>query len=107
MPGSKGGAFGYDGKEGILTVARLTRIDRKYIMQLGIGKALPMREEIKKNILWGNTWPHIAIDLGISRKKLVQMVGANHLCAIKGDFLEELKFACKEAGIEIWEFSSM
>jgi len=105
--GKAGGAFGYDGKEGTLTVARLTRIDRRYVMQIGIGQALPMREEIKKDILWGNMWPHIAIDLGVDRKRFVQMVGANHLCAIQGDFLEEMKFACKEAGIEIWEFQSM
>lgn len=105
--GAGGGAFGYDGREGILTVARLTRVDRKYLMQVGVGRALPMREEIKKNILWGNTWPHIAIDLGVKRKQLVQMVGANHLCAIQGDFLEEIKFACKEAGIDIWEFGRL
>ncbi len=105
--GRGGGAFGYDGKEGILTVARLTRIDGEYVMQLGIGKALPMGEEIKKNILWGNTWPHIAIDLGINRKKLIQMVGANHLCALKGDFLAEMKFACEEAGIKVWEYGSL
>ena len=103
--GKAGGAFGYDGKEGILTVARLTRIDREYVMQMGRGRALPMREEIKKNILWGNTWPHIAIDLGVSRKRLVQIVGANHLCALLGDFIDELKFACREAGIEVQEFS--
>ncbi|MGB9876951.1 MAG: fucose isomerase [bacterium] len=105
--GKSGGAFGYDGKEGILTVARLTRIDREYVMQMGIGKALPMRDEIKKNILWGNTWPHIAIDLGVSRKELVQIVGANHLCAILGDFIHELKFACREAGLEVQEFSEV
>lgn len=105
--GAGGGAFGYDGKEGILTIARLTRIGREYVMQLGRGKALTMKEEIKRNILWGNTWPHIAIDLGVSRKKLVQMVGANHLCAIKGDFIEELKFACREAEIDVWEFGSV
>ncbi|MBC7328216.1 fucose isomerase [bacterium] len=105
--GASGGAFGYDGKEGTLTIARLTRIDRQYIMQLGLGKALPLEEDIKKNILWGNTWPHIAIDLGVSRKQLVQMVGANHLCALQGDYVEELEFACREAGLEVWRFSSV
>jgi L-fucose isomerase len=99
--GKSGGAFGYDGLPQRLTVARLYRLDGEYRMQLMLGEALAFTPEMKKHIIWGQTWPHVAIRLGIDAQEFVKRAGANHFVAIPGDFLAEAKYACQAAGITI------
>lgn len=104
--GKAGGAYGYDGKEGEITVARLFRMGGDYYLQAGLGRSLPITPEIKQNILWGHMWPHIAIDLGVKKDSLIEQAGANHFCAIVGNFLKELQFIAREADITFLPFSS-
>ncbi|MDI6827197.1 MAG: fucose isomerase [Armatimonadota bacterium] len=104
--GESGGAVGYDGQPCTMTICRLCRIDGEYYMQMGVGRSLEITPEITKNILWGKTWPHIAVDLGVNPASLVAVVGANHLSATTGDFSIEITYACRELGIPIIRLDS-
>lgn len=104
--GKSGGAIGYFAKPVDITVARLVRISGKYYMQMAKGRILKITEQIKKNILWGRSWPHIVIEINSEEELLKQIVGSNHYCATVGDVTEELTYFCREAGISIIRMDS-
>ena len=104
--GAGGAAVGYEGMPGELTVARLVRFDREYVMQLGLGRAVPVDRSVRSRIVWGQTWPHIAISLGVSGEALMAGVGSNHLCAAAGDLTTEIAHACRQADIPIVRLDS-
>jgi len=104
--GASGAAVGYEGAPGELTVARLIRFDREYVMQLGVGRAVPVDRSVRSRIVWGQTWPHIAISLGVSGQALMAAIGSNHLSATAGDHTAEITHACKQADIPIVRLDS-
>jgi len=104
--GAAGGAIGYNGAPGPLTVARLIRIEGEHLMQLGLMRAREITQEVAEKIIWGQTWPHIAIEHGVQRDLLVRAVGSNHYCALPGDRTAEVEHACREAGIEVLRLDS-
>lgn len=104
--GASGAAVGYEGAPGELTVARLIRFDREYVMQLGLGRAVPVDRSVRARIVWGQTWPHIAISLGVSGKALMAAVGSNHLCATAGDLTTEITHACRQLDIPVVRLDS-
>ena len=104
--GASGGAVGYDGGPGELTIARLIRIKGRYLMQLGLGRSLSITPEIKKSIKWGQMWPHVALDLGVDPARWIRAAGSNHYCAIPDNFTDEVSYACREAGIPLVRIDS-
>jgi L-fucose isomerase-like protein len=102
--GASGGAIGYSGLPQRMTVARLYRIEGEYRMQLALGETLAFTPKMKRGIIWGKTWPHIAIHLDIDAQQFIKRAGSNHYIAMPGDFRGELKCACQAAGIAIEEF---
>ena len=99
--GKAGGCVGYSGKSGgITTVARLIRINSKYIMQFGVGDTVEVTDEMKERLEWGKNWPQIAIDLSISDQRMAEIFGSNHFSLVLGDFSKEIEFFCKQAEIE-------
>ena len=99
--GASGGAVGYDGQPGELTVARLVRVAGQYSMQLGLGRSLPITDDVTCNIRWGNMWPHVAIDLGVDPRLFIAAAGSNHYNAVPGDFTREVAAFCREAGVPV------
>ncbi len=99
--GNAGGAVGYHGKSGVITLARFMRIDGDYIMQMGVGKSLNIDENITKNIIWGTMWPHTAIDLGVKRDLFMKVAGSNHFSGMIGDWAQEITYFCRETGIPV------
>lgn len=99
--GASGGAVGYDGQPGELTVARLVRVAGAYYMQLGVGRSLPITEDVTCNIRWGNMWPHVAIDLGVDPRLFIAAAGSNHYSAVPGDRTREVEAFCREAAVPI------
>ncbi len=101
--GESGGAVGYDGKPGKVTVARLVRVAGEYVMQLGLGEAIAIDEKIRSKILWGHMWPHIAISFGewFEADIFAKVVGSNHLSATSGDFTSEMEYLCRRLDIPI------
>ena len=101
--GASGGALGYIGRPGKVTVARLVRIAGDYCMQLGVGEVVNMDKNIWKKILWGQMWPHIPISMGenFDASLFVQALGSNHLSATYGDISPEIEHLCKRLDIPI------
>lgn len=88
--GVAGGAFGYHSpaSQNEATFARLCRIDGNYILQYGIGKIVSIQE--KKEIAWGTTWPHTAVQLKVAPELFLKTVGTNHLSLTMGNYQKEL-----------------
>ena len=101
--GASGGALGYAGRPGEVTVARLVRIAGDYFMQLGVGEVVSMDKNIWKKILWGQMWPHIPISMGgdFDASLFVQAVGSNHLSATYGDVSGEVEHLCRRLDIPV------
>ncbi len=104
--GKAGGAIGYRGRGGRVTVARLTRIKGEYQMQLGVGEAVPITDEILDKFIWAKMWPIVAVDLGSDPELFLSIAGANHYSIIPGDRSWEVIYACREAGIPILRIDS-
>jgi L-fucose/D-arabinose isomerase len=104
--GVSGGAVGYDGFAQDLTIVRLTRSKGKYFMHLGLGKSIEMAKKIKDDIFFGKTNPHTAIRLAVDKHLFVNALGANHLIAIPGDYVEEVNYFCRQVGIEVFRIDS-
>ena len=102
--GKSGGACGYDGLKGIVTVARLVRENRKYKMQYSVTESIELTRNIKDKIIWGKMWPHIVIKLKGSREDFIDMVGSNHYSIITGDKSLEIETMCKYLDIKIVKF---
>jgi len=100
--GASGGAIGYFGQPGPLTLARLIRIHGRYQMQLGLGEAIPVGEEVQARIMFGEMWPLHAITLPSNLALFFEAVGANHFSATPGDFTAEVAAACREAQIPVF-----
>jgi L-fucose isomerase len=104
--GNSGAAFNYFGVEEVaVTVARLTRIDGLYYMQLGAGKELDARRFLQERLgdkepgHLGGTWGKVVVDLGVKAERFVKVIGANHLHATLGDVTAEIEAACRLWGI--------
>jgi L-fucose isomerase-like protein len=104
--GNSGAAFAYSGVEApAVTVARLTRIDGVYYMQLGAGRELDARAFLERKLgerersHLGGTWGKVVVDLGVKGENFVKVIGANHLHATLGDLTAEIQAACRLWGI--------
>jgi L-fucose isomerase-like protein len=88
-----------------VTVARFTRIDGVYWLQLGTGRERDARSFLAQRL--GNrepghlagTWGKVVVELGVKGENFVKAFGANHLHATLGDVTEELQAACRLWGI--------
>jgi len=99
--GRSGGAIGYEGQPGAMTIARLIRIRDRLLMHLGLAESLTIDERILAKIMWGRMWPHAALRLPVDRQLLVAALGSNHYCAVPGDHVRELELACGIAGTPV------
>jgi len=102
--GKSGGAFSYDGLPGIVTMARLTRVNRKYIMQYSITESIKVDKKIKDKIIWGKMWPHMILKLTSSRENFINIAGSNHYSITLEDKSLELETVCSYLGIEVLRF---
>lgn len=104
--GVAGGAIGYDGKAGDMTIGRLARIDGRYIMQVAAGRAMAFSHTMKKNIKWGQSWPHVAIHLKTDAHGFIKQAAANHYIATLGHCVQEITYACQAAGICVQDMTA-
>lgn len=84
-------------KAGEMTFARLTRSANDYKMQafLGDAKSLP-KEKLEETC---PVWPHTFASVKSNPNELVQKYESNHIHAVEGNYMEELKMFCKLKGI--------
>jgi len=111
--GISGAAFGYYGSASKkMTICRLTRVNGRYYMQLGLARELDAKATLSKDIknLDGHLagpWGKIVIDLGdINPDIFVRVIGANHLSGTLGDYIRPIKYACSYLDIDIVRLDS-
>ena len=104
--GNSGAAFNYFGVESpAVTVARFTRVDGTYYLQLGTGRELDARRFLSERLgekeprHLAGTWGKVVVDLGVKAENFVKAIGANHLHATLGDVTADLQAACRLWGI--------
>jgi L-fucose isomerase-like protein len=98
--GKSGGALTYRTPKTTLTITRLIRIDGEYYLLYFLGEGVEIGEEIEQKLKWGKQWPHTAIKNPLDKNTFLQIMGANHLSAVPGDYREELRFIAKLWGIK-------
>jgi L-fucose isomerase len=88
----------YVGKPGKLTIARLSRINREYVMLITTGEALDIPlEKINET---NSQQPHVFARLDCSRERFVDALRANHIHVVSGDIKNELITSCEVLGIK-------
>ena len=88
----------YVGKPGRVTAARLSRVDRRYVMLITSGEALEMPlEKIKET---NSQQPHLFVRLDCPPERFVDSLRSNHIHVVQGDWKDELLVTCKVLDIE-------
>lgn len=83
----------YVGKPGKLTIARLSRIKREYVMLILTADALEMPlEKINET---NPQQPHVFARLNCSQENFIKELRANHIHVVEGDYKKELVTACE------------
>jgi L-fucose isomerase len=88
----------YVGKPGKLTIARLSRVNREYVMLITTGEALAVPlEKINET---NSQQPHVFARLDCSQERFIDSLRANHIHVVSGDIKNELVTACEVLGIK-------
>lgn len=98
-----GASVQYMCAEGEITMARLSRKDGKYWMAIIPGEFINVSKEKMKET--SPEWPQGFTKLDVNAKDLISGLGGNHLHAVYGNYVKELKEYCNLMGIESRIFS--
>jgi L-fucose isomerase len=92
---------------GQMTLARLTRLDGAYRLQLMLGEFENYDEETTSALEARSTpeWPHAFARLDAPAETFLSRFGANHIHAVPGDHRAELRAACELLGVTLDEFT--
>ncbi len=92
---------------GEMTLARLTRNDGAYRMQLMAGEFETYDEETNERLMRQSTfeWPHAFARLDARADDFLGRFGANHIHAVPGDVRAEMRAVCRLLGITLDEFT--
>ena len=83
----------YVGKPGKVTIARLSRVNREYVMLIATGSALDMPlEKINET---NSQQPHVFVKLDCSQDGFISCLRANHVHVVMGDYKKELIKTCE------------
>ena len=83
--------------EGEFTFARLTRLDGRYRMHVMRGSFERYDDETNEQLMRQSTyeWPHAFARMDAGADEILSRYGSNHIHAIPGDHVEELRVICK------------
>ncbi|SEF26339.1 L-fucose isomerase [Amycolatopsis pretoriensis] len=92
---------------GEMTLARLTRLDGHYRLQLMLGSFENYDEETTSALGARSTpeWPHAFARLDTPASTFLSRFGANHIHAVPGDRRAELRAVCELMGTTLDEFT--
>jgi L-fucose isomerase len=92
---------------GQMTLARLTRSDGRYRMQLMLGEFETYDTDTNETLMRQSTWewPHAFARLDARADDFLSRFGANHIHAVPGDLRAELRVTCELLGVALDEFS--
>jgi L-fucose isomerase len=87
---------------GLATFARLTRRDHRYRMQVVRGSFETYDQATNEEMMRQSTfeWPHAFARLGVGAEAFLSRFGANHIHAVPGDHVDELRAVCAMLGID-------
>jgi L-fucose/D-arabinose isomerase len=87
---------------GEMTLARLTRHTGRYRMQVVRGSFVDYGDEENEKLARMSTfeWPHAFTRLQVPADTFLSRFGANHIHAVPGDYVADLKQVCRLAGID-------
>ena len=87
---------------GDFTFARLTRKDGRYRMQVVRGSFEQYDEQTNETLMQQSTyvWPHAFARLDVSSEEFLSRYGANHIHAVPGDHVAELRTVCELLDID-------
>ncbi|CAB49615.1 Conserved hypothetical protein (C-terminal part) [Pyrococcus abyssi GE5] len=105
--GKSGGAFTYRTPPGEFTVARMIRKGGKYYLLYFFAEGVEITKDIEEKLKWGKQWPHTAIRNPLDRQDFINVMGANHLSLVPGDYTQELKFVAKVWGIKAVDLNDL
>jgi L-fucose isomerase len=87
---------------GKATFARLTRLDGAYWMAIIRGEIVRFADKKNRAMMEATQieWPHCFVKLECSAEAFLQNYAANHIHAVYGDYVEELRHVCRNLDIE-------
>jgi|SRR5579875_992551 len=88
---------------GEVTLARLSRSDASYRLQVTKGYFETYDEETNEKLMRQSTyvWPHAFTRMAAPAEAFLSRFGANHIHAVPGDVTEELAAICRFTGITL------
>ena len=88
--------------EGELTFARLTRHAGRYRMQVLVGAFERYEDDVNERLMRASTyeWPHAFARLAAPAEEILSRYGSNHIHAVPGDCVEELRAVCHYLDID-------
>jgi L-fucose/D-arabinose isomerase len=91
-----GAAVHHLAAEGDFTFARLTRREDRYRMHVMHGSFLSYDDDTNEDLMRQSTyvWPHAFARMGASVDEILSRYGSNHIHAVPGDYVEELRTVC-------------
>lgn len=96
-----GASIAHVAAPGPLTLARLSRQDGKYRMQVTRGETVSFGPDKDEELSRLSTyeWPHAFTRIDAGADAFLSRFGANHIHAAPGDLVEELALFCRIAGV--------
>lgn len=97
-----GAAVHHLSADGEFTFARLTRLNGRYRMHVLHGSLERYDDETNEGLMGQSTyeWPHAFARIDASAEEILSRYGSNHIHAIPGDHVEELKIVCKHLDVD-------
>jgi L-fucose isomerase len=92
-----------------MTFARLTRRDGNYRMHVLRGRFDRFDDETNERLMHASTyaWPHAFARLDASVDEILTRYGSNHIHAVPGDHVTELKQVCRFLDVEFDGFGGL
>jgi L-fucose isomerase len=94
---------------GKFTFARLSRQRGSYRMQVIGGSFETFDQETNSRLIEATTpeWPHAFARFECTPEEILSRYGANHIHAVAGDFIAELRLLCRHLGIRFDGFGGL
>jgi L-fucose isomerase len=94
---------------GEMTFARLTRLDGRYRMHVLRGEFLQFEPEVNERLMRASTyeWPHAFARFEADAAEILSRYGSNHIHAISGDHVRELREACRLLDVDFDGFGAV
>jgi L-fucose/D-arabinose isomerase len=93
---------------GEMTFARLTRLDGRYRMHVLRGEFVRYDDDVNERLMRASTyeWPHAFARFDADAGEILSRYGSNHIHAIPGDHVRELRETCRLLDVDFDGFGS-